>query len=111
MADADQTPYQLTKRDLSLLKKDRTEHLAFDMKGAVEQVSDEVQKETAKRIISHLIVPPPVFLDAEMNTEDNIFDSFKKEIEFLMDKIEQQKQAIKEAAEKHKVLDYAMREL
>jgi hypothetical protein len=41
-----------------------------------------VQKEIAKRIISHLIVPPPVFADVGVNTEDNIFESFKKEIEF-----------------------------
>jgi len=46
-----------------------------------------------------------------MNTEDNIFDSFKKDIEFLNEKIEQLKQINKESVSKYKSLDYAMQEL
>lgn len=75
-----QAPYQLRKRDTTLLEDKRCHSVLDDLQSTSNEVSRQVQLETAKKMVRRL-VHNIEFADKGTNTNDTLLDSYKFELE------------------------------
>lgn len=110
VAGRDQAPYQLRKRDETIYDNGRPKEFGDILDINVNKITGQVQKETAKRIVRHFMVEPPIFADAGTNTHDNTIESFKQEIEILNNHCADYKKETKKATGKLDGLENALNE-
>ncbi len=81
VTERDQTPYQLLKRDTSIYEDARFNKIFEGITDTVGKQTEQVQMETAKRVVKRLVKEPVVMVDAEMNTmTNNVIENYKFEI-------------------------------